>query len=109
MDIDSTKVGSPTIDVGDTVGCGDSAASAIVMGFLEYKKLMSTKSDSGKDSNGSDSDDNGSSSSSNSNSTTMTTAKAKQLSAKATLALATCSRCGYRVENGAGRTSPRNS
>ena len=104
MDIDSTKVGSPTIDVGDTVGCGDSAASAIVMGFLEYKKLMSTKSDSGKDSNGSDSDDNGSRSSSNSNSTTMTTTKeAKQLSAKATLALATAVGAGYRVENRAGK------
>ena len=43
MDIDSTKVVSPKVEVGDTVGCGDSAASAIVMGFLEYKKLMSMK------------------------------------------------------------------
>jgi sugar/nucleoside kinase (ribokinase family) len=105
MDIDSTKVGSPTIDVGDTVGCGDSAASAIVMGFLEYKKLMSTKSDSGKDSsNGSGSDNNGSRSSSNSNSTTMTTTKeAKQLSAKATLALATAVGAATASRTGAGR------
>ena len=105
MDIDSTKVGSPTIDVGDTVGCGDSAASAIVLGFLEYKKLMSTKSDSGKDSsNGSGSDNNGSRSSSNSNSTTMTTTKeAKQLSAKATLALATAVGAATASRTGAGR------
>ena len=97
MDIDSTKVGSPTIDVGDTVGCGDSAASAIVMGFLEYKKLMSMKSGS---SNSNSRGDKSSSSSSNSNSTTK---EAKQLTAKATLALATAVGAATASRTGAGR------
>ena len=31
-------VGSPSVDVADTVGCGDSAAAAIVLGYLNIKK-----------------------------------------------------------------------
>ena len=97
MDIDSTKVVSPKVEVGDTVGCGDSAASAIVMGFLEYKKLMSMKSGS---SNSNSRGDKSSSSSSNSNSTTK---EAKQLTAKATLALATAVGAATASRTGAGR------
>ena len=32
------RVGSPVVDVGDTVGCGDSAAAAVVLGYLNVAK-----------------------------------------------------------------------
>ena len=32
------RMGSPTVEVGDTVGCGDSAAAAIVLGYLNVAK-----------------------------------------------------------------------
>jgi sugar/nucleoside kinase (ribokinase family) len=102
MDIDSIKVGSPKIEVGDTVGCGDSAASAIVMGFLEYKKLTATKNRIGNDDSSKGSGDVTGNNSSNSNSTTATK-EAKQLSAKATLALATAVGAATASRTGAGR------
>jgi len=102
MDIDSIKVGSPKIEVGDTVGCGDSAASAIVMGFLEYKKLTATKNRIGNDDSSKGSGDVTGNNSSNSNSTTATK-EVKQLSAKATLALATAVGAATASRTGAGR------
>jgi sugar/nucleoside kinase (ribokinase family) len=35
---DQVYVGSPRVEVGDTVGCGDSAAAAVVLGYAEIKK-----------------------------------------------------------------------
>lgn len=35
---DEVCVGSPVVEVGDTVGCGDSAAAAVVLGYLNVVK-----------------------------------------------------------------------
>lgn len=37
------RVGSPAVEVGDTVGCGDSAAAAIVLGYLNVAKAKARR------------------------------------------------------------------
>lgn len=37
------RVGSPVVEVGDTVGCGDSAAAAVVLGYLNVAKAKARR------------------------------------------------------------------
>ena len=89
--IDNIRIKSPQVTLGDTVGCGDSAASAIVLGFLEMKKLKKTTATT--------------TTSATTTTTTSATTSATdmQLSAKATLALATAVGAATASRTGAGR------
>jgi sugar/nucleoside kinase (ribokinase family) len=45
---DSVSFGSPVVEVGDTVGCGDSAAAAVVLGYLEIMTQRKQRTAAGR-------------------------------------------------------------